>query len=238
MGSHLSKSMGSAYKLCNYNDVRLVLLVSSLFFSFGEGCGPGVEIPEDYFKPVVLPAQHCSVIISKVTYKFKVKAPNDARILLASEANLDDFGYEVLIGGENNMKSCIRNTKEMIKEAYDDSNCWTTQDYLSATQFTQFWITLEKSTCNTKFTISVGKGKLTNEPFMSRELSFTHPIFYYAVAGPKDGVNGFTHKYMFDGKEHSFSSAEYQYMMTSTPFCKPTASSSYILSDKRKRRRK
>merc|ERR1712029_827548 len=84
--------------------MRLILLVSSLFFSFGEGCGPGVEIPEDHFKPVVYPAQRCSVIISKVTYKFKVKAPNNARILLTSGAN-SDSGYEVLIGGWNNMKS-------------------------------------------------------------------------------------------------------------------------------------
>merc|ERR1712098_923493 len=87
---------------------------------FGKGCGPGVEIPEDYFKPIVLPAQQCSAMISKVTYKFKVKAPNNARILLASEANLDDTGYEILIGGENNMKSCIRNrvndkAKVMVK---------------------------------------------------------------------------------------------------------------------------
>merc|ERR1712098_39656 len=87
-------------------------------------------------------------------------------------------------------------------------------------------------------TISVGKGKLTNEPFMSRELSFTHPIYYYAIAGPKDGANVDPHKYMFDGKESSYSSAEYQYMMTSAPFCKPPASSSYSDMKKRKRRRK
>lgn len=76
------------------------------------------------------------------TFRFKIRAPNDAHVALAAEPIESRPIIEVFIGGWQNSKSVIRynQTKPEVAEA-------NTPQILSRNEFRGFWIRVHDGVC-------------------------------------------------------------------------------------------
>ncbi|XP_062614995.1 uncharacterized protein LOC134276738 [Saccostrea cucullata] len=113
---------------------------------------------------------YCIIAAGRSFYTFKVKAKNDAHFALMSDDDDTRPLYEIVIGGWNNRKSCIRTGKQLP--------CLSTysQTVLSQAAYRSFWVTWIGGN------IVVGEGDTINvNGIMSYHHSSPYPINFFAV---------------------------------------------------------
>ena len=115
----------------------------------------------------------------RCSFEFEVKGDSGANILLSNCENC--HGYEIIIGGWNNLKSAIRDGKQKETNQFLTS----TPSIISQTEFRQFWIRIIK---DDRILISVGKGG-EDQPFMTTTFNKKKSILYVAFASQVDGTN-------------------------------------------------
>jgi len=136
--------------------------------------------------PGVYSHNHTWLIVHSVVITFKVRACEEARILLTENPyNLATYSREVIIGGWNNTRSAIvRHENHSILVERE------TRTILQCSELQDFWIGWNKQNGGR---ISVGKGVLGSGEF----LTHMDPEFGHIYGVSVSTGNGFTGEWQF-----------------------------------------
>ncbi|XP_046564874.1 uncharacterized protein LOC124273644 [Haliotis rubra] len=152
----------------------LTTLVAAVLLSSGaDGCPPYVELATTTtYNYQSLHQQGVELTPGATSFKFKVRASNDAHVaLLQDDGVTDRYIYEIVIGGWRNTQSVIRTGMQ------HDNRVTARHRPLSATRFRDFWISWDSGVISVGTGTAVGAGR-----FMSWRDPSPHPVRYIAVS--------------------------------------------------------
>ncbi|XP_067668692.1 uncharacterized protein [Haliotis asinina] len=148
-------------------------LAAVMLSAVTDGCPPFVELATTTtYSYQSLHEQGVDLSPGATSFKFKVRASNDAHVaLLQNEGVTNRYIYEIVIGG-------WANTQSVIRTGMQHANRVTARHRpLSATRFRDFWISWDGGVISVGTGTTVGVGR-----FMSWRDPSPHTVRYIAVS--------------------------------------------------------